>query len=364
MLEEPAAVGGADIPTTMPGVFRAREISTAHGTFGHLRIFTFSVQDPVAFRDEFARLAAALPQDGLVLDVRDNGGGHIYASEFTLQTMTPRPITPEPVQFISTPLNLRICLRHKDNAAGIDLGPWVDSLEMATETGSVFSASKPITPTDGANELGQTYHGPVVLVTDARCYSATDIFSAGFADHAIGKILGVDDNTGAGGANVWTHGLLSQLLQLPAPADSASPYRALPNGANMRVAIRRTLRVGELSGTPVEDLGVRPDVMHKLTRADLLEENVDLLDAAGELLAGMPVRRLSVSASVTGGDLSVAIDAAGVDRVDLAVDGRPRASEDFGQVPLTVTIPGVSAGQLRVDGYLGGELVASRRVTV
>ena len=364
MLDEPAAVGGADIPTTMPGVFRAREISTAHGTFGHLRIFTFSVQDPVAFRDEFVRLAAALPQNGLVLDVRDNGGGHIYASEFTLQTMTPRPIVPEPVQFISTPLNLRICRRHKDNAAGIDLGPWVDSLEMATETGSVFSAAKSITPTHGANELGQTYHGPVVLVTDARCYSATDIFSAGFADHAIGKILGVDDNTGAGGANVWTHGLLSQLLQLPAPADSESPYRALPNGANMRVAIRRTLRVGELSGTPVEDLGVRPDVMHKLTRADLLEENVDLLDAAGELLAGMPVRRLSVSASVSGGGLSVSIDAAGVDRVDLAVDGRPRASEDVGQGPLTVTIPGVSAGELRVDGYLGGELVASQRVTV
>jgi Peptidase family S41 len=364
MLDEPAAVGGVDIPTTMPGVFRAREIATAHGIFGHLRIFTFSVQDPAAFRDEFVRLAAALPQNGLVLDVRDNGGGHIYASEFTLQTMTPRPIAPEPVQFISTPLNLRICRRHKDNAAGIDLGPWVDSLEMATETGSVFSAARSITPTDGANELGQTYHGPVVLVTDARCYSATDIFSAGFSDHAIGKILGVDDNTGAGGANVWTHGLLSQLLQLPAPADSESPYRALPNGANMRVSIRRTLRVGELSGTPVEDLGVRPDVMHKLTRADLLEENVDLLDAAGELLAGMPVRRLSVSASVSGGGLSVAIDAAGVDRVDLAVDGRPRASEDVGQGPLTVTIPGVSAGQLRVDGYLGGELVASRRVTV
>ena len=163
---------------------------------------------------------------------------------------------------------------------------------------------------------------------------------------------------------MWTHGLLSQLLQVPAPADSASPYKALPNGANMRVSIRRTLRVGELSGTPVEDLGVRPDVMHKLTRADLLEGNVDLLDAAGELLAAMPVRRLSVSASVTGGDLSVAIDAAGVDRVDLAVDGRPRASEDVGQGPLTVTIPGVSAGQLQVDGYLGGELVASRRVTV
>ena len=170
----------------------------------------------MAFRDEFARLAAALPQNGLIVDVRDNGGGHIFASEFTLQTMTPRRISPEPVQFISTPLNLRICRRHQDNPAGIDLGPWVDSLDLATEIGAAFSAAKPITPEDGANDLGQTYHGPVVLVTDARCYSATDIFAAGFADHAIGKILGVDDNTGAGGANVWTHGLLAELLRAAA----------------------------------------------------------------------------------------------------------------------------------------------------
>ena len=111
------------------------------------------------------------------------------------------------MQFIATPLNLRMVGRHKDNPTGqIDLGPWFDSLEQATETGSVFSAARPITPEDGANEVGQTYHGPVVLITDARCYSATDIFAAGFADHEIGPILGVDDNTGAGGANVWTHG--------------------------------------------------------------------------------------------------------------------------------------------------------------
>jgi hypothetical protein len=347
----------------MPGVFRAREVTTAHGTYGHLRIFTFSVDDPVAFRDEFVRLAAALPQNGLIVDVRDNGGGHIFASEFTLQTMTPRRISPEPVQFISTPLNLRICRRHQDNAAGIDLGPWVDSLDLATEIGATFSAAKPITPEDGANDLGQTYHGPVVLVTDARCYSATDIFTAGFADHAIGKILGVDDNTGAGGANVWTHGLLSQLLQLPPPADNASPYKPLPNGANMRVAIRRTLRVGELSGTPVEDLGVRPDAVHKLTRDDLLEGNVDLLDAAGALLASMPVRRLKVDTAIAGGALSVTIDADGIDRVDLELDGRPCSSEDIGHNPVTVEIEGATDAQLlRADGYFDGELVASRRI--
>jgi hypothetical protein len=364
-LARPKAVGGADLPTTMPGVFRAREVVTAHGTYGHLRIFTFSVTDPIAFRDEFVRLASALPQNGLIVDVRDNGGGHIFASEFTLQTMTPRHISPEPVQFISTPLNLRICRRHKDNPSGIDLGPWFDSLDLATETGAAYSAAKPITPEDGANAIGQTYYGPVVLVTDARVYSATDIFAAGFADHQIGRILGVDDNTGAGGANVWTHGLLATLLNEPPPPDPTSPYEALPNGANLRVAIRRTLRVGELSGTPVEDLGVRPDATHKMTRDDLLAGNVDLLDAAGAMLAAMPNRRLDVTTALAGTTLTVGLDVDGLDRVDLYLDDRPISSEDLAGAPIGIDILDVAAGQLlRADGYDAGDLVASRRVTI
>ncbi|MET9310484.1 S41 family peptidase [Kribbella sp. NPDC003505] len=363
-LAAPAAVAGADVPTTMPGVFRAREVVTPSGTFGQLRIFTFSVQDPVAFRDEFVRLAAALPQNGLIVDVRDNGGGHIFASEFTLQTMTPRRIAPEPVQFISTPLNLRLCRRHKDNPAGIDLGPWFESLDLAIETGAQFSAANPITPESGANDVGQTYLGPVVLITDARVYSATDIFAAGFADHEIGTILGVDDNTGAGGANVWTHGLLATLLNEPPPPDETSPYVALPNGANLRVAIRRTLRVGKLAGTPVEDLGVKPQETHRMTRADLLEGNVDLLNRAGELLAAQPVRRLDLETSFSGTTLTVAIDAQGIDRVDLYVDDRPISSEDL-TGPVSIDILEVTSGQLlRADGYDAGKLVASRRRTV
>jgi hypothetical protein len=364
-LVKPVAASGEDVPTTMPGVFRAREVVTSHGTFGHLRIFTFSLTDPVGFRDEFVRLAAALPQNGLIVDVRDNGGGHIFASEFTLQTMTPRRISPEPVQFISTPLNLRICRRHKDNPSGIDLGPWFDSLDLATETGAAYSAAKPITPEDGANDIGQTYYGPVVLVTDARVYSATDIFAAGFADHQIGQILGVDDNTGAGGANVWTQGLLATLLNEPPPPDPTSPCEALPNGANMRVAIRRTLRVGELSGTPVEDLGVRPDATHQMTRSDLLEGNVDLLDAAGALLAAMPNRRLGVTTALSGTTLTVGLDVDGIDRVDLYLDDRPISSEDLAGAPISIDILDVTPGQLlRADGYATNNLVASRRVQV
>ncbi|MGH4024378.1 MAG: S41 family peptidase [Pseudonocardiaceae bacterium] len=365
-LAEPAAVTSMDVPTTMPGVFRARTVTTSHGTIGHLRIFTFNVDDPVAFRDEFVRLAGQLPQAGLAVDVRDNGGGHIHASEFTLQTLTPRRITPEPAQFIGTALNTLICRRHATNPTGqIDLGPWSESLEQTTETGDVFSAARPITPVGGANDIGQTYQGPALLITDARCYSATDIFAAGWADHEVAPILGVDDNTGAGGANVWTHGLLKTLMEIPAP-DPESPYENLPRGANMRVSIRRTLRVGARAGTPVEDLGIRPDHRHLMTRDDLLADNADLLERAAELLATLPEHRVAVSTTLAAdGTLTVQLEGTGVDRADLIIDARPRASVDIGAAPVTTTVPGVRPRQhLRVEGYSAGVLVTAHTVTV
>jgi len=363
-LSTTAAAAGEEVPTAMPGVFRARSVTTSSGTFGHVRIFTFSVENPAAFVNEFIRLITLLPQEGLILDVRGNGGGHIFASEFTLQTLTPRRITPEPVQFIATPLNLRIVAQHKDNPAGIDLGPWFRSLDQATETGATFSHAVPITPEDGANEVGQVYQGPVVLVTDARCYSATDIFAAGFQDHEIGPVLGVDDNTGAGGANVWTHGLLKQLLELPAP-DPDSPYRALPRQANMRVSIRRTLRVGAQSGTPLEDLGVVPNVRHHMTRDDLLADNKDLLDRAAALLADMPVRRLDIEAVPGAGELRVDLAVANVDRADIYLDGRPRASVDTPTGEASVTVPiADQPAVVRAEGFAGGKLVAARTVAI
>jgi hypothetical protein len=309
------------------------------------------------------RLVGLLPQDGLILDVRGNGGGHIFASEFTLQTLTPRRITPEPVQFICTPLNLAIVRQHATDPTGqIDLGPWAESMEQALQIGSVFSSARPITPEDGANAIGQRYFGPVVLVTDARCYSATDIFAAGFQDHAIGPVLGVDDNTGAGGANVWTHGLLRQLLEIPEP-NPDSPYRPLPAKADMRVSIRRTLRVGELAGTPVEDLGVTPDERHQMTRRDVLEDNVDLLDRAGGLLAAMPRRRLDLTATFAAGTLTLQVDVAGADRLDVYVDERPRSSVDVSDGPRTITVAGLAAASVvRVEGFAGGDLVAARRL--
>jgi hypothetical protein len=140
----------------------------------------------------------------------------------------------------------------------------------------------------------------------------------------------------------------------------------LPKQAGMRVSIRRTLRVGKRSGTPVEDLGVVPDVRYRLTRADVLSGNADLMVAATRILTGMPVRRLGVTATrLPGNRLRLVLQAANVDRADVYVDGRPRTSLDIGQVTTQLELEGVgNAAQVRVEGFAGGELVAARVAAV
>jgi len=132
----------------------------------------------------------------------------------------------------------------------------------------------------------------------------------------------------------------------------------------MRVSIRRSLRVGELSGTPVEDLGVVPDQRHGLTPDDLLQGNKDLLDRAGAILAALPLRRLSVSSSVVGSTLTLTITTEGIDRLDVYVDRRPVGSRDVTAPTITVTVPNTGAGEpVLVEAFSGDTLVAASRTT-
>jgi hypothetical protein len=352
--------------SVMPSIFKASVASTSHGQFGYVRIWTFNVDDADAFVAEFVRLAALLPQNGLIIDVRDNGGGLIYAGEQLLQVLTPRTIEPERLQFINSPLTLLLC---KGATQDFALSRWAMSIERSLETGATFSAGFPLSSPDECNAIGQQYHGPVVLVTSARSYSTTDFFAAGFQDHAIGPILGIDNNTGAGGANVWTHDLLHKVFdgmtgggQKP----TESPLRPLPNKAGMRIAIRRSLRVGPQSGTEVEDLGVKPDYLHRMTRNDVLKGNIDLIEHAAELLAAMPVYALAVRATRGPGEaVCLEVTTKNVGRVDVYMDQRPRGSWEIkgDAAMIDLGAPVDKDAVVIVQGYsANGQLVAARRM--
>ena len=169
------------------------------------------------------------------------------------------------------------------------------------------------------NGIGQVYYGPVVLITDALSYSATDIFAAGFQDNDVGPVLGTGGNTGAGGANFWS---LDDLLRAQ-KKDPASPFKKLPKGAEIIVAMRRSIRVGLRAGSPLEEFGVSPDVLHRMTKRDLLSDNVDLLSRAARLIRQRPSFRLSVKPARGEGASRMVVSAASKVPASKAAAGSP-----------------------------------------
>jgi hypothetical protein len=356
----PAAAAGVDMSTKsiLPDVFsHFGSVTTPEGdAFGYIRIRTFSFP-PDPFVREFVRLLGLVPQRGLILDVRGNGGGFIAAGERILQTLTPKRIEPALFSFISSPLTDRLCGGLKP------LSRWHRSIRESIQTGAAFSQGFPLTPVEECNDIGQKYHGPVVLITDAQCYSTTDMFAAGFQDHGIGKILGTAASTGAGGANVWAHQFLVDNFP-----DPGSPFLPVPRGASFNVAVRRSTRVGERAGVLLEDLGVAPDDIHKMTNDDVLKGNVDLIRHATRMLKGEGMEAIELSATVAdGAGATRAITAAteNLDRLDAYINDRPQATLDVADGDNVFQVP-VPAGLARLElrGYRQGRLAASTRLTL
>jgi hypothetical protein len=327
------------------------------GTFGYVRLKSFAPESGTVEEivQEFGRILTTLPPDGLILDVRGNGGGDINIGERILQMMTPREVVPEPFHFLATPLTLAIAtLRNQ-------MPEWNETIGQGLESGASFSQGFPLTDPQACNDIGQIYQGPVVLVTDALCYSTTDIFSAGFQDHRIGTILGCHASTGAGGANVMEHtDLLGYTIE------PANPFVSLPQGAGMRVAFRRCTRVGNRTGSPVEDYGIVPDQRYYLTKADVVNNNDDLIAAAARILVQLPKQTLRLTSVATAPRQRFQVDCAKIDRLDLLVNDRPVLSQDVTPPSFVVSLPAPAAAGsvVKAFGFRQGQLVVGTRLRV
>jgi hypothetical protein len=344
-------------------------------TLGYIRLFSFDVEDAWRFRRAVAKLITkeGFPQDGLVLDVRGNPGGNIRAAESLLQLFTPNTIEPEYFEFLNTPLNFQICKSAPDSW---DLQRWLPSIGDSVMTGATYSAGFPLTLDELCNGMGQVYYGPVVLITDALSYSATDIFAAGFQDNEVGTVLGTGGNTGAGGANFWS---LDDLLRAQ-KKDPTSPFKKLPKGAEMIVAMRRSIRVGLRAGSPLEEFGVSPDVLHLMTKRDLLNDNVDLLARAARIIRQRPSFQLSLTPVSGVGAHEIVVSASSkvpsskpgrrISRIDIYVNGRPVLSIDAQEgtvAPTQVSIGRAGNTPTAVEAQAwdrAGRLVAVRRTSV
>ncbi|MEN8145946.1 MAG: S41 family peptidase, partial [Gemmatimonadota bacterium] len=351
---------GNKVPSRLPTIFRARNVTSSDGTrYGFLRIFSFNVNSADLFVDEFERLLGELSPEGVVIDIRGNGGGLIHAAERALELLSPVPIDPEPAQFINTPATLSLCREHQESTRlrGLSLKPWLNSMERSGASGATHSLGFPITSRSDCNRRGQRYQGPKVLIIDGLCYSAADMFAAGFKDHELGPIVGLHTNTGAGGANVWSHRLLQFLL---ADEPDRGRFRLLPKGADLRAAVRRTVRVRQNAGELVEDFGVKPDIIYEMTAADVLKDNRDLIRSMTALLKDQ--QKHSVSVEKTGQVLG--IRSPGSDSVSVTAGGWPVRTLRIGRTgraSLRLSDLGVHGDVLEFVAYTDDKPVARTR---
>ena len=301
---------GTSLITKYKDFVSARRVNTRSGRFGYLRIWSFDVNDDQEFLETAIQLLHKLPDRGLIIDLRDNPGGLIWAAERMLQLFTPNPIIPTKFALRATRLTAAMAGARFNQS---ELGPWADSILSAPGTGEPYSTHLPITSPEQCNDLGQHYGGPVVVVVNANTYSSGDLFTAGIVDNRIGPVVCIGEATGAGGANVWTSDDLSAAMKA-----AGHPLPVLAEGANFTMAFRRAVRSGSSESVLIEDSGIAGQA-YSMSRRDIFEGNVDLIEYCGKLLAAQPWTQMNVVRNPR----TLAITSAGLDHVDVYADGHP-----------------------------------------
>jgi hypothetical protein len=140
-------------------------------------------------------------------------------------------------------------------------------------------------------------------------------------------------------------------------------FRLLPGGADLRAAVRRTLRVGPTAGELIEDFGVEPDVRYAMSRRDILHNNEDLIARAIDELQRSPVHRLSV----TRAEQRLEVEAPGATLLEVTSMQRPIGTFDLdasGRAVLGLPLSGVQSGTIELVAYAGGRPVARVRTAV
>ncbi|WP_426565723.1 S41 family peptidase [Angustibacter sp. McL0619] len=256
------------IPTSFQDTLSAQRLTAS---LGYLRIWSFDVDDDDAFLDEVTRLLGLLPQDRLIVDLRGNPGGLVWAAERLLQLFVDHPpgqaIAPTRFQLVASPLTREMASNPFNR---LELQAWAASLEDAVSTGEQYAQPLPLTDPSWCNDRARVYPGRAVAVVDANTYSSGDLFSAGWVDNAVGPLVCVGRATGAGGANVWTSNQLRDAL-----TGTDHQFATLPAGVGFTIAIRRAIRSGLSDGIPIEDLGIS-GIPYDMTENDVLSGNKDL----------------------------------------------------------------------------------------
>ncbi len=249
-------------------ILSSRIIENEFGRFGLFRLESF-VPEKISSTElvlEFKKILQTefADTDGVIIDLRDNGGGYIDIAEGLVELFTPKNIAPLGFRLRATAANTYYLKNSSDANA------FYQAILAATQAGAPFTANLPLNSVETMNKLGQSYFKPVALLNNAGCYSSCDMFSAQMQDHAAAVVFGEDPNTGAGGANnVQLAAVLKSL------GDHPGPFQKMPSGQNIGFAWRQSIRVGVNAGKLIEDVGVIADFQAPAGIADLYTRSED-----------------------------------------------------------------------------------------
>jgi hypothetical protein len=300
--------------------------------------------------------------EALIIDMRGNGGGYILLAEGLTQLFTPNKIETMPVRLLPNKLNLNTFLNSNQ---GRENG-WSQDTREGIAANARYTNPRRITSSDAANRYGQVWFKPVVVLTDANCYSACDLFAGAMQDHGAATIIGTHTTTGAGGANVMDYDTFRQIFNQSLTTEN--PFIALPGYQSMRVSWRQTLRVGKNQGKLIEDAGIKSDIVVRYVTEDVVGgESRVLMKKIHEAIKKIIPRyksniTLRSSLMMANGQPAKWVESVrGVDKIEVVQSGRTIASYDLEttQSDLTISLKNSkgawSDAAFDVIGTLNGE---------
>lgn len=228
-----ARAGYSDVQSTAPA-----ELRLLPGNIAYLRVDTFDNDSGIK------ALEAALPQvlqaAGLVIDLRNNGGGSSSHGYNILSYLDHQPFATA-ASYIRDDTAL-------ERARGMGLIKW--------------------RPVEGNKQFQQArervYTGPVAVLVGARTFSAAEDFAVSFESMRRGPLIGTA-----------TAGSTGQPL-----------YLALPGGGRARICVKRDVRP---DGRTFVGKGVPPAIVVEPTVADVRAGRDAALQRAIAVLAATPV---------------------------------------------------------------------------
>lgn len=356
------------LQNTEEPIVKWKLIKNVNGLFGYLRIESFIPEKSSV--DETINLITKIIQNefiatsGMIIDLRDNGGGIIRLGEKIVQLFTPKKV--QPLNFLLKTSNAN--LHYLEN---VQMEPaFKDVLKEAISAGADYTKAVPLNNESQLNNIGQIYDMPVAIFTNANCYSTCDMLSASMQDHGVATIFGEDNTTGAGGANNVT---LSSFYH---DIENKGPFVLMPEFQDFGLSWRQTIRVGKNAGQVLEDIGVLSDMIVPSKLVDLKMDSVAQFAQITSVLSKQSEKRSTVSINFSQLDVvkdsraSLTFKSKNTDKIKLVVDGieihslqvpRDNSTETSIELPESV-VSTLGIKILEIEGSLSGRLAWKRKI--